>query len=157
MARQAKYPNPTSICEDASLIPGLHQWVKDPALLQAASKTADPVWLWLWCRLAAAALIWPLARELPYATGVALKRKKKKKEIGSSSFPFIVCFGCGHKEAPGPGIRPMPQQWQHQILNQLSHQELHCYAFYVYSPVYEGMVCRNTSYPTSPSVSSRYH
>ena len=33
----------------------------------------------LWCRLAAAALIWPLAWELPYATGVALKRKKKSK------------------------------------------------------------------------------
>ena len=26
--------NPTSIPEDADLIPGLHQWVKDLALLQ---------------------------------------------------------------------------------------------------------------------------
>ena len=34
--------------------------------------------LWLGCRPAAAALIRPLARELPYATGMALKRKKKK-------------------------------------------------------------------------------
>ena len=34
--------------------------------------------LWLWCRLAAAALIRPLALELPYAAGVALKKKKKK-------------------------------------------------------------------------------
>jgi len=32
----------------------------------------------LWCRPAAAAPIRPLAWELPYATGVALKRKKKK-------------------------------------------------------------------------------
>ena len=40
----------------------------------------DQVLLWLWCRLAAAASIWPLAWELPYATGTALKRKKKKKE-----------------------------------------------------------------------------
>ena len=31
--------------------------------------------LWLWCRLAVAALIWPLAWELPYATGAALKEK----------------------------------------------------------------------------------
>ena len=30
------------------------------------------------CRLAAAALIQPLAWELPYAAGVVLKRKKKK-------------------------------------------------------------------------------
>ena len=41
---------------------------------------SDPMFLWLWCRLAAAALIRPLARELPYAGGEALKRKKKRKE-----------------------------------------------------------------------------
>ena len=34
--------------------------------------------LWLWCRPAAAALTEPLAWELPYATGGALKEKKKK-------------------------------------------------------------------------------
>ena len=32
------------------------------------------------CRLAAAALIGPLAWELPYAVGAALKRQKKKKK-----------------------------------------------------------------------------
>ena len=37
----------------------------------------DPSLLWLWCRLAATALIRPLAWEPPYAVGVALKRKKK--------------------------------------------------------------------------------
>ena len=31
--------------------------------------------LWLWCRLVAVALIQPLAWELPYAVGAALKRK----------------------------------------------------------------------------------
>ena len=41
---------------------GFAQWVKDPALL------------WLWCRLAATASIWPLVWELPHATGAALKR-----------------------------------------------------------------------------------
>ena len=36
--------------------------------------------LWLWCRLAAAAPIGPLAGEPPYASGVALKRQKIKKK-----------------------------------------------------------------------------
>ena len=36
----------------------------------------DPVLLWLWRRAAAVTLIQPLAWELPYAAGVALKRKK---------------------------------------------------------------------------------
>ena len=36
--------NPSSIYEDVDLMPGLTQWVKDPALL------------WLWCRLAGVAL-----------------------------------------------------------------------------------------------------
>ena len=36
--------------------------------------------LWLWFRLAAVALIGPLAWELPYAVGVAQKSIKKKKK-----------------------------------------------------------------------------
>ena len=38
----------------------------------------DPALLWLWCELAAVALIQPLAWEPPYAAGAALKKKKKK-------------------------------------------------------------------------------
>ena len=41
----------------------------------------DPTWLWLWCRLAAVALIRPLAWELIRATGAALKNKQTKKHI----------------------------------------------------------------------------
>ena len=64
-----------SIHENTSSIPGLAQWVKDLVLYKYGS---DLSLLWLQCRPAAAALILPLAQEFPYATGEALKRKKKK-------------------------------------------------------------------------------
>ena len=59
--------------------------------------SSDSEWLWLWCRLAAAAPIGPLAWELPYATGAALKKKKKKEFF----FAFVVYlfwggFDCAH-------------------------------------------------------------
>ena len=38
---------------------------------------SDPALLWLWSWLAAASPIQPLAQELPHATGIGLKRKKK--------------------------------------------------------------------------------
>ena len=38
--------------------------------------------LWLWNRLAATALIRPLAWEFPYAMGAAFKSQKKKKKKG---------------------------------------------------------------------------
>ena len=41
--------------------------------------SSDLMLLWLWCRPATAALIWPLAWEVLYAAGVAIKRKRKKK------------------------------------------------------------------------------
>ena len=41
----------------------------------------DPALLWLWRELAARAPIQPLAWELPYAAGAALKRQKKKKGL----------------------------------------------------------------------------
>ena len=40
----------------------------------------DLALLWLWRRLAATVPISPLAWEPPYATGVALKSKKKKQK-----------------------------------------------------------------------------
>ena len=41
---------------------------------------SDPMLLWLWCRLAAAAPIQALAWELPYAIPVALKPKQTNKK-----------------------------------------------------------------------------
>ena len=61
----------------------------------------DPTLLWLWCRLAAAALIQPLAWELPYAAGVALKRKKKKglnRSYGTLQARQVSCIKVAGKE-----------------------------------------------------------
>ena len=76
-----------NIHEDAGSI-CLAQCVKDPALLQAAGLcrrcSSEPTLLWLWCRLTVAVLIRPLARELPYATGAALKRNNNNNKTGIS-------------------------------------------------------------------------
>ena len=66
----------------AGSIPGLVQWVKDLAVAMSCGVgrrgSLDLALLWLQCRLAATALIRPLAWKPPYASGVALKGQKTK-------------------------------------------------------------------------------
>ena len=50
----------------------------------------DTVLLWPWHSLAATAPIGPLAWELPYAVGAALKRQKDNQK--SMSFFFSIVF-----------------------------------------------------------------
>ena len=86
----------TSINEDVAPIPSFTQWVKDLVLLHycvCCRCSSDPVLLWLWCRPAPAALIWPLAWELPHAQVQPEKEKKNaKKEKSGKVGKMLIIF-----------------------------------------------------------------
>ena len=84
----------------------------------------DPALLWLWCRPAVVALIRPLAWELPYATGVALKIKIKKKTLRIFLRPYgVVCTILGVLLfCPGDLL---PYLFFTAILRGMSHYYLH--------------------------------
>ena len=76
----AQWVKNTTYCEDVGSIPSLPQWVRDLACCKLPlghRYGSDPVSPQLWCRPAAP--IRPLGGELPYATGGAAVKKKKKK------------------------------------------------------------------------------
>ena len=50
----------------------------------------DPMWLWLWCRPGAAALIQPLGQEPPYAARAALKKQTNKQTKKVTGVPIVA-------------------------------------------------------------------
>ena len=78
---------PSSLHEDEAMIPDLTQWIKDPALLWISVAL-----LQLWHRPAAASPIQPLAKELPYAAGVACKKIKKKTKHHWPTLKIVITW-----------------------------------------------------------------
>ena len=79
---------------------------------------SDPVLLWPWHRMAAVAPIEPLAWEHPYATGAALKSKKKRRRnvdvlmwCGRLRIQHCHCSGSGHCSGSIPGPRNFLLPW----------------------------------------------
>ena len=64
--------------EDVGSVPGLAQWLKDSALLKAVVWVAEAARVWCGCGCGPSR---PLAWDLAYSAGAAIKRRKGKKKI----------------------------------------------------------------------------
>ena len=69
-----------SLCEAVGLIPGLIQWIKDPAWLQHRSQKHLQSGVMVALPRSQLQLQFNLAWELEYASDVAVKKKKKKRK-----------------------------------------------------------------------------
>ena len=79
--RGSAVTNLTGIHKDSGSIPDLAQGSGIAVSCAVGHRCgSDPELLWLWFKMAAPALIRPLAWELPRALGAALKSKNKKKK-----------------------------------------------------------------------------
>ena len=82
--------NPSSMrtqVQSLAFVSGLRIW-HCHGLWVGRRGNLDPVLLLLWCRPAARALIWSLAREPPYAMGAPIKRQKKRERNKNHSIIF---------------------------------------------------------------------
>ena len=86
----------------------------------------DPVLLWLWCRLAAVAQIGPLAWELPYAEGGALKTKQANKQ---KQLPEAMHIDARARMANNNTSSPFAAAWKLSLGRKLGTHRAHLICF----------------------------
>ena len=99
-----------------SSISGLAQWPEQVAPSRGIGRRCglDPaLLLWLWCRSAAVAPIQLLAQKLPYATSIAMKKKKKTKKWNFTPIIHLAVFFCTIQAS---------HPWN--VINVYTHEEL---------------------------------
>ena len=94
--------------------------------LQHSRCSSDLALLWLWCRPAAAALIQPLAQELPYATGAALVKKKKNVICTHWMWEMPIFLFCCLLLCPSCLIA---DEWRSVSINSSFFACTHCWKF----------------------------